>query len=129
MVMNRTELVMARRQVDAEIKSDPIVVNMVRRTKIDVPGGGWRWSPPTQGPDIECLIMPTKRRMSEMQVNTEMGDIVDYSFILLARHDADIKRDDTFTWEGDQFEVQQVHIKEQVSVTAMIDYFGGAKNG
>lgn len=127
--MNRTELIMARRQVDAEIKSDPVEVQMVRKTKESAPGGGWRWSSPTLGPTIEVLIMPAKRRMSEMQVNTELGNVIDYPFILLARHAADIRRDDTFTWEGDEFEVKQIHIKAQVSVTAMIDYFGGAKNG
>lgn len=127
--MNRTELLMARRQVDAEIKSDPVNVQMVRRAKEDVPGGGWKWGSPTPGPILQVLIMPAKRRMSEMQVNTELGDVIDYPFILLARHTADIRRDDTFTWEGDEFEVQQVHIKAEVSVTAMIDYFGGAKNG
>lgn len=127
--MNTVERVMARRQVNAEIRTDPVEVSMIRRTKVEVPGGGWRWSAPTPQPKIEVLIMPAKRRMSDMQVNTEMGDIVDYPFILLARHDADIRRDDEFVWEGDRFEVMQIHIKEEVSVTAMVDYYGGAKNG
>lgn len=127
--MKAVERIMSRRQVDAEIKADPVMLTFYRRTEIPDGAGGFTFSPPTPGSPVECLIMPAKRRMSFMQVNTELGDVVDYAYIILARHPADIKPNDTFSWEGDQFEVESVHIKAEVSVTAMVNYYGGNKNG
>lgn len=130
--MSNVERVMARRQVHMEIKSDPVRITLMRRTKIDTPDGGWKWSdealPVTKVP-VEVLIMPAKRRLSEMTVNTELGDVVEYPFILLGRHDLDVQRDDEFQWNGDAFQVKTVYIKDEVSHTVQVDYFGGAHNG
>ena len=120
---------MARRQIDAEIKTDPVMITPIRRTQVSDGAGGYRWGPPTPQEPVEVLIMPAKRRLSDMQVNTELGEVIDYSYIVLARHDADIRRDDTFTWQGDEFEVKSIHIKTEISLTAQVDYYGGTKNG
>lgn len=128
--MNRTELLMARRQVQAEISSDPVVITPIRKTKINTPDGGWRWSPPTPQGAITVLIMPAVRRLGDMLVNTELGEVPDYSYVVLAPHTADLKRDDIFYWEGQEFEVKSIHIKTQVSLTALVDYYGGEnRNG
>lgn len=130
MVMNNIEQIMARRQVDMEIKSDPVMIQFYRREKVSDGAGGYILAPSTPtGGAVEVLIMPAKRRMSAMQVNTELGDVIDYAYVVLARHTADIREDDTFSWEGDEFQIESIHIKTQVSVTAMVNYFGGTKNG
>jgi hypothetical protein len=123
------ERLMARRQVHAEILTDPAMITPVRKVKIDTADGGWRWSPPTPQVPVQVLIIPAKRRLSDMIVATELGNVVDYPYIILARHFADIKRDDTFTWQGEEFQVKTISIKTEVSITAQVDYFGGAKNG
>lgn len=128
MVMNPTERIMARRQVAAEIASDPVEVAIIRRPKIDTGDGGWRWGEDATLPPITVLIMPAKRRLGEMTVNTELGEVPNYPYILLGYHDADIKRDDSFYWNGDRFQVKTLHIKDQVSKTAQIDYYGGTNN-
>lgn len=127
--MHPTERLMHRRQVDAEINADPVRVTMERREKTSDGAGGFVWGSYVPQAPVEVLIMPAKRRMSDMLVNTELGDVVDYPFWLLARHTADIQPGDKFLWEGDTFVVKQIHIKVEASVTAQIDYFGGAKNG
>ena len=126
--MNATERLMARRQVDAEIRTDPVAIALIRRTKIETPDGGWRWSEPTTLDPIVVLIMPAKRRVGDVTINTELGDVINYPFVLLGRHNHDIRRDDSFYWNGDLFQVEALHIKDQVSKTAMIDYFGGENN-
>lgn len=126
--MNRVELIMARRQVDAEIKTDPVQIEILRRPKVDTPDGGWRLGELETKSPITVLIMPAKRRLSEMTVNTEMGEVVDYPYILLGYHFDDILRDDSFYWNGDRFQVATLHIKDQVSKTAQIDYFAGTNN-
>lgn len=128
--MSPVERLMHRRQVDAEIKADPILIVFERRAKVSDGAGGFIFGPYEPiDPAVEVLIMPAKRRMSEMLVNTELGTVVDYPFWMLARHDADIKPKDKFTWAGDVFRVEQLHIKMEASITAQIDYFGGTKNG
>lgn len=130
MVMSHTERIMARRQVRAEIKTDPVEILPVRRTKVSDGAGGWRWGPEAPIEEAqEVLIAPAKRRLSDFLVNTELGPVVDYPFILLGYHDADILPDDTFTWAGDTFQVKSIHIKTEVSKVAQIDYFGGTQNG
>ena len=128
MVMNATERLMARRQVAAEIRTDPVEVAMIRREKIDDGAGGWRWDDESTQPPITVLIMPAKRRMGEMLTNTELGDVINYPFILLAHHNDDVRRGDHFYWEGDLFQVAVLHIKDEVSKTAQIDYYAGTKN-
>ena len=127
--MNPTERLMHRRQVNAEIKADPVMITPERRTKTSDGAGGWIFGSYEPQSPVEVLIMPAKRRMSDMLVNTELGDVVDYPFWMLARHDADIQPKDKFTWAGDVYEVRQVHIKMEASITAGIDYYGGTKNG
>lgn len=121
---------MARRQVQAEIQTDPVDIIPTRKTKVKDGSGGWRWSPPTPIDEPQTvLIAPAKRRLSDMIVNTELGNVVDYPFILVAKHDADIEQDDTFSWNGEQFQVKSIHIKTEVSKIVQVDYFGGNTNG
>jgi hypothetical protein len=122
---------MARRQVQAEINSDPVEILPSRRTKVDDGAGGWRYAGPPTPIDkpLRVLIAPAKRRLSDMVVNTELGQVIDYPYIVLARHDADIERDDTFFWQGEEYQVKSIHIKTEVSKVAQVDYFGGNQNG
>lgn len=129
MVMSPTERLMHRRQVDAEIKADPVMITPRRREEVADGAGGSTYTDYVPQQDTEVLIMPAKRRMSDMKVNTELGDVIDYPFWLLARHNANIKPGDLFDWAGDVFEVRQIHIKVEASITAGIDYYGGTKNG
>ena len=120
---------MSRRQVDAEIKSDPVDIILERETWVNDGAGGQKPGPSTPLKKQEVLIAPAKRRLSSMIVNTELGQVIDYPYIVLGRYNLDIKRGDTFVWQGDTFEVQSLHIKDEVSKVAQVDYFGGTTNG
>jgi hypothetical protein len=123
------ERIMGRRQVEAEIKSDPVNITISRRTKVDDGAGGWTWSNPTTLDPQEVTITTAKRRLSDMLQNTELGDVVRAPYVVIARHDADIRRDDEFLWNGDHFKVISTQIKTEVQLTAQIDYLAGAHNG
>lgn len=116
---------MARRQVDAEIKADPITIIPHRKTKIADGAGGWTWSPPLPQEPITGTLIPAKRRLTDMLVNTELGDVVNAPYVFLAPSGSDLKRQDTFTWNDDEFVVTQKVIKTEVSITASVDYVGG----
>lgn len=129
MVMSPVERIMSRRQVNAEILSDPVKIIPHRKQKVDDGAGGWTWSPPVPfNYEVQVLIAPAKRRLSDFHVNSELGPITLYPFILLARHTADLKKNDTFKWNDDLFRIESIYIKTEVSITAQIDYLGGTHN-
>lgn len=120
---------MARRQIAALIKADPVNIVLKRKLKIDVPGGGWRWGPETTLRPQTVTLVPFKRRLTEFLVNTELGDVPDLPYTIIGYPNLDIQKDDVFDWEGDTFIVRTLDIKEEVRVAAQVDYLGGAKNG
>lgn len=127
-MVSTVERIMSRRQVDAEIKADPVMIVLTRQEKVSDGAGGWRLSEPRDLDPQEVAIVPAKRRLSDMLVNTELGDVVNAPFIVLGRYNLDIERGDHFTWNGDDFKVDQVGIKEEVSKTCPVIYFGGTNN-
>lgn len=126
---NPVERLMARRQIRAMIESDKITVVIQRRMKISTPGNGWKWGPTVTLDPQEAALMPFKRRMTEFLVNTELGDVPDLPYLLLGYPDLDVRKDDRFTWNGEEFVVGTVDFKKEVRVAAQVDYFGGNSNG
>lgn len=130
MAVHGTELVMARRQIDAMILADPLDVTFLRRQKVDTLDGGWKLSDPTPLAEAQQVrLIPFKRRMTEFLTNTELGNVSDLPYVLLGRHTLDIEKGDTFTWDEQTFEVITLDISEpEVKTAAHIDYFGGGIN-
>lgn len=110
------------------IKADPVDIVPVRITKVRDNSGGWVESPPTPKKKITGTIVPAKRRLSNMLVNTELGDVVRAPYIFLGPANADLLRGDTFTCFLGEFEVKELEIKEDISITAQIDYVKGSQN-
>lgn len=129
MVLNSTQRVMERRQIRALIQADKVELSFIRSDRVDDGAGSWRKGPPRELPPQECALIPFKRRMTEFLVNTELGNVPDLPYVLLGFHTLDVKRGDTFTFQGEQYEVQTVDLKREVRVAAHVDYFGGAPNG
>lgn len=127
--MDRVEEIMSRRQIQAIIAADSISVILYRSLKISDGAGGFIQGPKNPLPPQTAALIPFKRRLTEFLVNTEMGDVPDLPFVLLGMPTLDVMRGDTFTWQGDSFEVQTIDIKTNVRVAAHVDYFGGTHNG
>lgn len=129
MVVSGVELVMSRRQIREMIMTDVFSVTLRRRTKIDQPSGGWKWSEYASLAPQDVRLIPFKRRVTEFLVNTEIGDIPDLPYILLGFHDMDAKRGDRFTYRGDEFELITEDIGEpEVKCLFQVDYYGGGIN-
>lgn len=127
--VTQIERLAARRQIAEILRRDGVELVLRRRTKVSAPGGGWKWGAEAPlEPQLMALI-PFKRRMTEFLVATELGDVPDLPYTILGAHDLDIEPKDRFTWEGDEYEVQTVDIKQEVRIAAHVDYYGGAKNG
>lgn len=130
MVILGVERQVARRQVEAMIKADPIWIQLRRREKIAELGNSWRWGPEEILGPQQAMLVPFKRRLSEMLINTELGDLVELPYVLLGRHNLDAQKDDRFTWNGDEFVLKSKDIGEpEIKAVFIVDYFGGETNG
>ena len=129
MVTNRVEILMGRRQVNRLLHDEGIVISFSRQPKLQVAGGGWRLGAPVDVVPQLVALIPFKRRMSEVLVNTELGNIENLPYVLIGTHLLNIERDDRFAWDGDEYQVKSVDPKNQdIRIAAIVDYFG-ASNG
>jgi len=129
MVISGPELVMSRRQISAMIDADPIQISLTRKVRVTTPAGGWTWGAPITLAPQKCRLIPFSRRQTEFLLNTEAGFIPELPYILLGFHTMDIQRDDTFTWNGDKFQVVTMDIGEpEVKSLYQVDYWGGENN-
>lgn len=122
--MNPIELLMRRRNIRAFIQADSRMVSFKRRIKVDTPGGGWKWQdlPPLAPQEIR--IVDAKRRYGDVHVNTEAGEIDNWPYILLGYYDMDIQEGDTFSVDGDAYQVKSVKADNQERTVAAVDFYG-----
>lgn len=124
------EVLMARRQIDEMIRRDAEYISFRRKTRIRTADNGWIEGPEETLAPQQVSLIPFKRRMTEIMVNTEFGDVPDLPYVLLGRHNLNIQQYDTFTLRGEEFRVESIDIGEpDVKTAAHIDYFGGQTNG
>jgi hypothetical protein len=123
-MVSALERMMGRRQIEAMIMSDPVDIVISRRERIAVSGGGWRWGTPVVLEPQQVTLTPFKRRMSDFVVGTELGNVTSGAYVVVGRYDLDIRRADTFELNGEEFEVRQVDVKDEVRKAAIVDYFG-----
>lgn len=131
MTLKGVELIQARRQIDAMIRADAVMVTFLRREKVDTGDGGWRWGElaPLPAPQQIALI-PFKRRMTEFLKNTELGEVSDLPYVLLGRYNLNVRKHDRFVISGQEYEVKTIDMGEpEVKTAAQVDYYGGGPNG
>lgn len=130
--MNKTELVMRRRNVRAFIIADPMELIIHRKTKaIKNPNtGGY-----IAGIDLPPLkpqrarIVQNVRRFTNGIVNSEAGDIPNSEYRLIGSHTLDIEEDDEFEWLGEWYMVPPRGIYEaRVESTFAAIVLRGPKN-
>lgn len=124
MISNPVELKIRRRQIAQFIREDPTSIRLVRREKIEL-NGGWKWGPEVTLPEQITRIVPAKRRYGDATTNTEAGQVVNWPYILLGRYDMDIQEGDTFTYQGERFQVKSIEQDRDERTAAFLDYFGG----
>jgi len=123
--MNRSELVMRRRNVRAFIDADPSDVLLHRITRVATDAGSWTETDPLPLSSLQRVrIMDAKRRYTDPHVNTEAGAIPLSPYIMIGSSTMDIQVDDSFTWLGDHFKVTSIHPDREERTVASIDYFG-----
>lgn len=126
--MNPTELIFRRRNVKAFIEADPVDVSFVRVSRVRTPAGGWTEATLPPLPPQRARIVPAKRRYGGQQVNTEAGQVDLYPYQLLGFHDMDIAEDDTFSVNGQDYQVKTIEADREERTVAAINYYGAKDN-
>lgn len=129
--MDKTELIMRRKNVRAFIDADPVFIEVTRKTApVKNPQtGGFK-------PGVDVKLLPQKarivqnvRRYTAGLVNAEAGDIPDSEYRLIGNYTLDLEANDTFTWLGEHYTVLGIHTARQESVFAAITLRGPENRG
>jgi len=123
-MVNAVERIMGRRQINQIINNEGILISLERKPKLSTAGGGWKWGTGFTLPPQQVALIPFKRRMTQFLINTELGNLPDLPYVLLGRWNLNIEKDDTFTWQGDEFTVATIDFKTEIRVAAQVDYSG-----
>lgn len=118
------ELELQRRITTAFIATQPVSLVLIPRTKVQQPGGGFKWveaDPSTIEPQTLRLIEPSTKFDI---ITTEDGRQRYIEFILLGEWDAVINRDDIFFHQGKYWEVVQLYFHNGWEHRAKVAQYG-----
>lgn len=122
-----------RKNMDAFIRADPLDIVLVRTEKKRTVSGGYVQVAPTPLPPQQFRLVPFKRRLSNFVARTDDGEIPGEDWVLVGRINVDIQRDDTFTYNGDEYRIISIEPKtddrsKTDRVVAEVQMLGGDKN-
>lgn len=129
--MDKTELIMRRKNVRAFIDADPVFIDVIRKTSpVKNPQtGGFKPGVNKPLPTQKARIVQNVRRYTAGLVNAEAGDIPDSEYRLIGNYTLDLEANDTFTWLGEHYTVLGIHTARQESVFAAISLRGPENHG
>lgn len=129
--MDKTELIMRRKNVRAFIDADPVFIDVIRKTPpVKNPNtGGYTKGVNETLPTQKARIVQNVRRYTAGLVNAEAGDIPDSEYRLIGNYNLDLKANDTFMWLGEHYTVLGIHTARQESVFAAITLRGPENHG
>lgn len=104
-------LKLLRKNMDAFIRADPVMIQLSRRVKVKTDAGGWVQGPPQTLEPQQFRIGWFTRRLSKSVENTAEGYISVQSYILIGRYNIDLLTDDEFDYAGDHYIVTEVEPK------------------
>lgn len=116
---------MRRRNVAEFILANPSSITITRKgtpTKTAA-GGITSGSVVTLSPQV-CRIVQNVRRYTSGIVNSEMGDLPKALYLLIARYNINLKKDDRFILDGETYVVTGIHKQRKESTLATIDLYG-----
>lgn len=121
-----------RQNLKEFIKADPISIVLTRPTLTKTAAGGYIAGAPTFITRQQFRLVPFKRRLSGMQTATEIGNAALLDYVLVGYWNANIRRDDEFEYNGDNYRVVSIEPKSDDRtktdrVVVQIEIHGGDK--
>lgn len=96
---------MARLNLDAFIKADPVDIVIKRSVVTQTLAGGQIKGPPTSLPSQQMRLVPFKRRVNKDVQNTQDGLLRVADYILVGRWNIDVQKGDEFSHGGLNYKV------------------------
>ena len=130
--MDRVELLMRRRNVQAFIDADPIQLVVHRKpapTRNPETGGYVQSADVPPLPTQKARIVQNVRRYTSGIVNAEAGDIPNSEYRLIGMHTLNLEKEDTFVWRGENYKVLGIHEARIESTYAAISLLGPDNRG
>lgn len=123
--MDRSELIMRRKNVAEFILADPLSIEITRETDpVRSEAGGHLPGKTEVLPPQTVRVVQNVRRYTAGIVNAEAGDIPNGLYVLIGRHNLDLKKDDAFFIEGEKYIVLGLFGLRKESVLATLDFYG-----
>ena len=131
--MDRTELVMRRRNVRAFIAADPVqlVIHRAQPAVKNPNTGGYVPQPSMPLDPQTARIVQNVRRFTAGIENAEAGDIPNSEYRLIGMHDMDLEDNDVFEWRDEWYKVlpHGIHKARTESTYAAIELRGPENRG
>lgn len=123
--MDRAELIMRRKNVAEFIKADSRSINIRRMSEPyrSPAGGTLPGKEETLSPQVVRIVQNVRRYTAGL-VNAEAGDIPNGLYVLVGRYNLDLKRDDVFEVEGEEYIVLGLFGLRKESTLATLDFYG-----
>lgn len=124
--MSDLQLAELRRQTDWFIKDDPSAVVLVRKVRVEQPGGGYLNGAPVSLPVQEFKLINQSGGTNGLKPGAD-GTNTSFAFILLGRHDADVAVGDTWTdtyGDGSKWTVTGILPANSYEVKATVTAYG-----
>lgn len=123
--MDRSELIMRRKNVAEFILSDPRKIEITRREgPTKSAAGGTLPGALVTLPAQTVRVVQNVRRYTAGIVNAEAGDIPDGLYVLIGRHNVNLKKDDVFVIRGEKYRVLGLFGLREESTLATLDFDG-----
>lgn len=122
MGISSAELAIQRKQTAAFIASDSVAVVLERPVFVSDGAGGHTRGVPTLLPSQTMRLIPLQDGTTA-QLNAD-GEMIEPSYMLMGRWDANIERWDRFMLEGHEYEVLSVNQNRQYECKAEVSYRG-----
>lgn len=106
-----SELSVLRQQTATYIAANPDSVVLTREERTSDGAGGWTTTGSTPLPPQVVRIIQQRESNGTERRNRD-GEVVRPALVLLAQHDANVQRNDTFDWDGMTAEVVWVQALE-----------------
>lgn len=124
--MHFAELIMRRKNVTEFINADSVDITITRLGEPErTPSGGKKPGKTETLSPQTVRIVQNVRRYTAGLVNAEAGDIPNGLYVIIGRHNANIKRDDVFTAGGEKYIVLGVSkLRKEEYTLGTLDFYG-----
>lgn len=123
-VYHKVEERIQRNLLKEFIASEPSQVVFNRPVIIETDAGGKKQGPPTILPAQTVRLVPFVRRLSKMTRDTPDGNIINLQYVVVGRHDLDVKMADFFVHEDGIYDVVSIEPNRRFRTAVNVTYRG-----